>query len=428
MLRTTGLILILYFLSLTQVICGQDIDYTRQVIKKLTSTEFGGRGYANEEDKVAANYIEHEYDSLGLSYFGKGYLQAFPISVNTFPSVVQFSANGRVLKTGEDYHVDPGSPSIAGTYKTLYLRPNELLNTKILEGRLRKSKGRFIVLEEFDPSFYSVEQIRKIESNRQLIMYGPDIPAIGVIELTSNKLTWFASVRQFERPVIRLRISSLETEIEVVELDIEARFLSEYTTHNVIGYIEGEKSDSIILISAHYDHLGMMGKEVIFPGANDNASGVALMLDLARNYSLVKPPNTIVFIAFSGEELGLRGSAHFVEHPLFPLSKIKFMLNFDIAGTGDEGIQIVNGSIFTKQFDLISQINADHQLLPQVRVRGEACNSDHCLFYRKGVPSFFIYTLGGIQAYHDVYDREDTLPLTNYNAYFELLVRFIDKL
>ena len=76
----------------------------------------------------------------------------------------------------------------------------------------------------------------------------------------------------------------------------------------------------------------------------------------------------------------------------------------------------------------MTQINADHQLLPQVRVRGEACNSDHCLFYRKGVPSFFIYTLGGIQAYHDIYDKGETLPLTNYEPYFELLVRFLDKL
>jgi aminopeptidase YwaD len=66
--------------------------------------------------------------------------------------------------------------------------------------------------------------------------------------------------------------------------------------------------------------------------------------------------------------------------------------------------------------------------LKQIKIRGEACNSDHCLFHQKGVPCFFIYTLGGIQAYHDIYDRAETLPLTEYEDYFKLLVSFIKSL
>jgi len=104
------------------------------------------------------------------------------------------------------------------------------------------------------------------------------------------------------------------------------------------------------------------------------------------------------------------------------------MINFDIAGTGDDGIQVVNGSVFKDEFELMRKINESDNLLPQVKIRGEACNSDHCLFYQKGVPSFFIYTLGGIQAYHDIDDRPETLPLTAFENYFKLITNFVERL
>ena len=135
-----------------------------------------------------------------------------------------------------------------------------------------------------------------------------------------------------------------------------------------------------------------------------------------------------MFIAFAAEEIGLVGSKYFTDHPLFPLAKIKFLLNFDLAGTGDDGIQVVNGKIYQKKFDLMTRLNDQDKLLKQIKIRGEACNSDHCMFHTKGVPCFFIYTLGGIQAYHDIYDRPETLPLTDYQDYFTLLVKFIDNL
>jgi aminopeptidase YwaD len=77
---------------------------------------------------------------------------------------------------------------------------------------------------------------------------------------------------------------------------------------------------------------------------------------------------------------------------------------------------------------LISTINAEKRLVKQIKNRGEACNSDHCMFYKKGVPCFFIYTLGGIQAYHDVHDKAETLPLTDFEDYFKLIVEFINHI
>jgi hypothetical protein len=110
------------------------------------------------------------------------------------------------------------------------------------------------------------------------------------------------------------------------------------------------------------------------------------------------------------------------------LKIIKFLINFDLAGTGDECIQVVNGKKYQNKFDLLTSINKERILLPQIKIRGEACNSDHCMFQMKGVPCFYIYTLGGIQAYHDIYDTGETSPLTEFQDYFTLMAEFINRI
>ena len=84
--------------------------------------------------------------------------------------------------------------------------------------------------------------------------------------------------------------------------------------------------------------------------------------------------------------------------------------------------------MYKDKFDLLTEINQQNNLVPDVKIRGAACNSDHCMFAQKEVPGFYIYTLGGIKAYHDIYDRPETLPLTEFEDYFNLIVEFIDQL
>src|SRR6185436_20631513 len=140
-----------------------------------------------------------------------------------------------------------------------------------------------------------------------------------------------------------------------------------------------------------------------------------------------QPKYSIVFMAFGAEEIGLLGSEYYTKHPLFPLSSIRFLLNMDIVGTGDEGIKVVNGSVHTNEFDKLVKLNDEHHYLKSVQVRGKAANSDHYFFTENEVPAFFIYTLGGISAYHDVFDRDETLPLTKFNNLELLLKDFISS-
>jgi len=103
-------------------------------------------------------------------------------------------------------------------------------------------------------------------------------------------------------------------------------------------------------------------------------------------------------------------------------------LNMDIMGTGEDGITVVNGSVFKKEFDLLKQINSENNFIKEVKIRGKAMNSDHYYFSENGVRACFIYTMGGIKAYHDIYDKAETLPLNEFQNLFNLIIKFTNYL
>ncbi|UXP33040.1 M28 family peptidase [Reichenbachiella agarivorans] len=417
----------LFFFCL--LVCqGQHLPYAKEVVQKLASPAFKGRGYVEKGEQIAAQYVAEEFEKIGLKPFKKSYFQTFTTSVNTFPSAMMIALDGKEIVAGQDYLVEAGSPGLSGSFPVLSLSAEDILDEATLIQTLQESNKKFILIQDFDRKEFVKEQLQRIDEVISFLKYNPENPAAGTIILTSGKLTWGASTQQYSKPNIILKIDSTYTAINQISLEIGNQFYKNYKTQNVIGFMTGERSDSLMVYTAHYDHLGMMGENAIFPGANDNASGVAMLLSLAKHYQTHPPRFNTIFIAFGGEELGLLGSQYFVQNPLFDLSKIKFLVNFDITGTGEDGIQVVNGSVYREQFDRLTAINDEMELLSQVKIRGQACNSDHCMFDQMGVPCFFIYTLGGIQAYHDIYDRAETLPLTEFEDYLKLIVAFADEL
>ena len=419
---------IVFFLLMIGQLHAQDLNYARRVVDTLASDHMKGRGYVGDGVGLAADYIAREFDRLGLQKLGKQYFQEFTSSVNSFPKDMELVVNGKPLIPGRDFLIEAGSPGLSGTYTTLTLDYADLLDRERWIPKVREAKGKLLVVDTRDKPELTKEESKLINELLGFFKYHPDNPAVGTLILTNDKLNWGGSTQVLAKPSFTINNAELDKKITYVKVRVNNQFHRKYKMRNVIGKIEGENKDSVIVLSAHFDHLGMMGSKAIFPGANDNASGVAMLLNIAQYYASNKPDYSIVFMAFAGEELGLLGSDYYTKHPLFPLEQIKFMINFDIAGTGDDGIQIVNGKVFKDEFDMISSLNDSMELLPQVKIRGESCNSDHCMFYRKGVPSFFIYTLGGIQAYHDIDDRSETLPLTAFNNYFKLIIAFIERL
>ena len=124
----------------------------------------------------------------------------------------------------------------------------------------------------------------------------------------------------------------------------------------------------------------------------------------------------------------MMGSKYYTENPIVPLKQIRFLINTDLAGTGNEGITVVNATEFPIEFALMNKINDEYKYLAKINARGKAANSDHYFFTEKGVPAFFFYTLGGIKAYHDVFDKASTLPLNEQDQLDSLLIKFNEGL
>ncbi len=400
---------------------GYDHAYARQMLDTLASPALLGRGYYKNADEKAANIIATEFVKLGVQPFTtNNYYQTFKFPVNIFPGAMEVKLDGAALKPGAEYIVGATCPTYKGEAKVEVCDSNTINDAKKLKKFLGKKYGKVFLL-------FNLKGAKDAEAVKNLnaVIAGNHLEALGVIEV-KEKLTWDIAMEVGKFPSLQIISSALKAYPKTISLDIENRFIPEYTGRNVMGYVKGtERPDSFIVFTAHYDHLGIMGHDAIFTGANDNASGSAMLLSLAKYYTKNPSKYSIAFIAFGGEELGLLGSFQYVKKPAFPLGKIKFLTNLDILGTGDEGITVVNGSVFKPQFDTLVAINAKRGLLKEVKIRGKAANSDHYPFTEKGVPAFFIYTMGGIKAYHDVFDRRETLPMVEFPHLFTLLTEFV---
>ncbi len=401
----------------------QDSAYAHKIIDTLTSPYFFGRGYVNNGDTKAAAFVADKFYESHLSTYQHGFFQSFMMDVNTFPGKMMVKLDDKILTTGKDYIVSAESKGKKGKFKLLKI---ESIAVQVADGSWQYSLAdskTILVIDDSTKVGGGLKSLLKTVEEKNC--FG----AAGFIELNSIKLTMDMSMEV--KPWIHLLFlkSAFNTNAQTVTLDIQNK-LVKVQSQNVVGYIQGtRKPDSMIVLTAHYDHLGGLGNATYFPGANDNASGISMLLSLARYYSNIdhRPEYTMVFIAFGGEEVGLIGSQFFAAYPLISLNKIRFLINMDIMGTGEEGIKVVNATEYKSDFDRLVKINDEFHLMKSVQPRGKAANSDHYPFSEKGVRCFFIYTLGGISAYHDVYDRAETLPLSKFNDLEKLLKLFIDS-
>jgi len=371
--------LTLIFLFIAGLSNAQDSLFARKLVDTLTSPYFWGRGYTHDGVHKAAAFIATQFKSYGVKPMdGKSYLQEFSYPVNIFPGKMNVVINGVKLIPGKEFIVSPDSKGVTG------------------EGKLEQTDSTHFVDRK----------------NR-------------VIVSLEDKLTWSVEGKALDFTLIQVDKKAFTQMPATLKVAIENKVVPDFKTANVCGVVKGTvKPDSIIVITAHYDHLGGMGSDTYFPGANDNASGLTQLLSLAKYYAANPQPYTMAFIGFSGEEAGLLGSRYFTENPLIPLRNIRFLINLDLNGTGIDGITVVNATVYQREFAAMQQINNEGHYFAKVVPRGKAANSDHYLFTEKGVPAFFIYTLGGIKAYHDVFDISATLPLNKYKDLFGFIVKF----
>lgn len=398
----------------------QDVEYAKKMLDTLSSSYFEGRGAVNKGERKAADFITNEYKKHGLKPFKESFLQHFNYNINTFSGKLEVAIDGKKLIPGKDYIVGAASSKLQGEFDLVHYNSTNLPTKKELQKLTKRDFffNKIIVIDD-----EGIEKDNEVLTALKINVFN----AVGVI-LLENKLTHSIATSYEKYAVLHILREVVGRNARKIAVNINQQLISNFKSQNVIGYVEGtDFPDSIIAVSAHYDHLGRMGDEIYFPGANDNAAGVAMLLNFAKYFSENLPKKTMVFMAFGAEESGIIGSRYFVENPTFELERINFLINLDVIGTGIDGVMVVNGVDLPKAFALLESCN-EKKYVPEIKKRKNAPNSDHFWFTQKGIPAFFIYGLGGGTAYHDIDDTSDKLKLEKYNDVFLLIRDFIIQL
>lgn len=200
----------------------------------------------------------------------------------------------------------------------------------------------------------------------------------------------------------------IETKTVRSKVHLEHASEDSVETMNVVGIKKGTiNPDEYVVITAHLDHLGKK-QDSIYHGANDNASGVAVMMAVAAALKDIPTKRSVIFIAFTGEEVGLMGSAYFVTHPPIDLKKIRFMINLDLVGSGTNGIMVQGVNGHEEMFSEIQMVNQKYFQF-ELGTRPNSPNSDQYYFHLLGVPAFFMYAYNGTMPYHSPGDTADKI-------------------
>ena len=206
---------------------------------------------------------------------------------------------------------------------------------------------------------------------------------------------------------------------------------SSVTGTNVIGYIDN-MSENTIVIGAHYDHLGYGGEGSLYVGseihngADDNASGTALMLDLASQLTFNNRNNNYLFIAFSGEEMGLLGSNYFVKNPTIDLSSVNYMINLDMVGRLKEDKSLAVYGVGTSPI-FKQTINSNNESFNIIENESGVGPSDHTSFYINDIPVLHFFT-GQHSDYHKPSDDADKVNFEGIKEISDYIYSIISDL
>ncbi|OQP61590.1 M20/M25/M40 family metallo-hydrolase [Niastella populi] len=434
------LLIILLFASFSSV--GQKLKKADKVvitnlqahINYLADDKLEGRRAGTNGEKLAGEYISNEFQKAGLEPKGeKGWLQPFEIydgkQINA--STLLF-INDRELKLNDEYF------------------PFVFCPTASLEAAVSPA-----LKEKGVPWFYDLKDV--IEENKE----NPHFDLINAIKTLAGKTADKGATalfvyntsaipddlkfdakdnsRPLAIPVVYLTAKACKQYLadEAATLDLKLKTSigdKKRTGNNVIGFLNNSAPTTIVF-GAHYDHLGYgedgntlqrSGDKQIHNGADDNASGTAALIELARLLKSSKyKNNNYAFIAFSGEELGLFGSKYFTEHPTFDLQTVNYMINMDMVGRlNDSSKTITIGGYGTSPVwgNVFNALSRQKYLTVKYDSSGIG-PSDHTSFYLKNIPVLFFFT--GLHS--DYHKPSDDAGKINYTGEL-FIIKYIESL
>jgi aminopeptidase YwaD len=464
--------------SSPQVTAGELLKHVRY----LASDQLEGRRAGSRGAELAAQYIANEFKSYGLTPVGDNgtYFQNFefasgvkPGAVNTF--AYSTAAGLRSGELGKDFQ--PLGFSGSGTVQAGLVFAGYGISASgqtyddyaslDVKGKavmvLRNSPPSDSVKDfaQFASLRYKASKAKELGAEALIVVTGPEDsdtddllklnygfdPSSGnagivIVNITRNLADEIlrreeATVKDLQETLNRtktpksfaVRGVTIATTVQLTEI--------RKSTKNVVGFLEGRDAtlkNQIIVIGAHYDHLGYGGEGsgslkpdtvAIHHGADDNASGVAGLLELAQAYAANRSElkRSLLFISFSGEELGLLGSAYYVKNPLFPLERTVCMINMDMIGRLRNKDLIVYGIGTSPGFEaLVKKYDADSSFVLKLNKDGYG-PSDQSSFYGKKIPVLFFFT----DIHPDYHRPSDTYDKINYDGE-QRVVQFVEAI
>lgn len=450
-------------------------DSLRNYVFQLASDEFEGRETGHQGLELAAEYVADHFRKSGVKpYPGKDYFQEYPLRI-LYPEGVNIRAGAKTFEFLKDFYYFPGfEDTVISKRNLLFLgyginegpyqsfKDTTALKDQVLlffEGEPTKKghslisgtpfspwtrdwKKKFVSLKKYKPAAFLVI-VDDLEKNVKALKSKIETPTLRSGESKKGKETpYFYISREMAAKLLGTNLKGLEKLKESLNdsilssLPVSERKVSlqlnvirnteHLSSKNVIGYIEGDNTEETVVVSAHMDHLGKRDAQ-IFYGADDDASGTAAVMELARVMQHasenIKPKRNILFITFSGEEKGLLGSSYYTTHPFVPMRKTVADLNIDMIGRVDEKhenngnyVYVIGNSEQSKQLYKINEevnkktvnLEIDYTFNEPDDPNRFYYRSDHYNFARFGVPVLFYFNGTHID-YHQVSDTPDKI-------------------
>lgn len=401
----------------------QIVQHLKSHVHYLADDKLEGRRAGTNGEKLAAAYLENQFRAIGLTPKGDNgsYEQVFDITEGkTMQAGNRFVVNNQELRAGEAFFPLAFSPNATITETSVSPSLSESGQPWFLD------LGDLLLNNKDNPHFDLASRLQEEVKNARekgaiaLVLYNSsEIPDKLVFDEKDRSATAPIPVFYLHKEAMARHFPDAAAAYDVsMQSAIGPK---QRQARNLVGFIDNGASYTVVL-GAHYDHLGYgedgnsmlrTGEKQIHNGADDNASGTAALIELARLLKKSKArQHNYLFVAFSGEELGLYGSKYYVEHPTLPLSTYNYMVNMDMVGR-------LNDSTRTVTIGGYGTSPAWNGLLAGARSQGFKVKfdssgtgpSDHTSFYRKDIPVLFFFT-GLHTDYHRPSDDADRINYT----------------
>lgn len=390
---------------------------------------------AGPEDSIARPYlkspVEPGNEGRWAGVEGKEkylpWLQHFQFPMNVMRGAMSLAVDEVVYAPTFDFTVKEFSPSCHGFFKVT-----------CLDEEAYRPEG---FIEHLDSGLYR-DQFVVIDWNRYLEALKPDpfdkyqpyltqLTDVGGIILRQDEQFPYFKARswyQTPRPVIFVN-ESFPDDAREIELHVDAEMIPVRDAHNIVAWLPGTdpECDTYYTFIAHYDHLGYMGKDFVFPGANDNASGAAMLVTLAKYFSKHRPQHGIQFILLDAEEENLLGAFFYCANPRLPLDRIEYLVNLDMVADDGDHLATEVSAAGVEGLQRFRQINESGKFPPfDIALQPFSDNSDHFAFGEQNVPCIYFSTEGSLyEHYHTPRDSFDHTSDSNFDRLLNLIVEFV---